>query len=101
MLQPRYNGYAATCGSGLVKLYNPFSVVRALSEQIISNFWVDTGEIHATIRRSKPTNHLGRYSPLSQNLWLAGPGFRDNLDLLLTQKSVKLVVDEHVNFLRC
>jgi hypothetical protein len=34
-------------------------------------------------------------------LWRAGAGFRDNLDLLLTQKSVKLVVDEHVNFLRC
>jgi len=47
------------------------------------------------------TNYIGRYSPLSQNLWRAGAGFRDNLNLLLTQKSVKLVVDEHVNFLRC
>jgi hypothetical protein len=101
VLQPHYNGYVATCGSGLVKLYNPFSVVRALSAQMISNFWVDTGEIHAAIRQSKLMNHLGRYSPLSQNLWLAGPGFRDNLDLLLTQKSVKLVVDDHINFLRC
>jgi len=49
----------------------------------ISNFWVETG----------------RYSPLSQNLWRAGAEFRDNLDLLLTQKSVKLVVDEYINFL--
>ena len=46
-------------------------------------------------------NHAGRYSPLSQNIWRAGPGFRDNLDLLLTQKSVKLVVDDHIDFLRC
>ncbi|KAM6493857.1 putative AAA-ATPase domain containing protein [Amanita muscaria] len=83
LLQPRYNGYAATHDSGLVKLYNPFSVVRALEANKISNFWVETG----------------RYSPLSQNLWRAGQGFRDNLDLLLTQKSVRLVVDEHVNFL--
>ena len=46
------------------------------------------------------TNCTGRYSPLSQNLWRAGQGFRDNLDLLLTQKGVQLVVDEHINFLR-
>jgi hypothetical protein len=46
-------------------------------------------------------NYIGRYSPLSQNIWRAGAGFRDNLDILLTQKSVKLVVDEHINFLRC
>lgn len=44
MLQLCYDGYAATCGSGLVKLYNPFSVVRALSVQRICNFWVDTGK---------------------------------------------------------
>jgi hypothetical protein len=67
----------------------------------ISNFWVETGKINETIRQSKLTNYIGRYSPLSQNLWRAGAGFRDNLDLLLMQKSVKLVVDEHVNFLRC
>ena len=46
-------------------------------------------------------NCTGQYSPLSQSLRRAGPGFRDNLDLLLTQKSVQLVVDEHVNFSRC
>jgi len=34
------------------------------------------------------TNYIGRYSPLSHNLWRAGAGFRDNLDLLLTQKNV-------------
>ena len=67
----------------------------------ISNFWVETGKINETIRRSKLTNYIGRYSPLSQNIWRAGAGFRDNLGLLPTQKSVKLVVDEHVNFLRC
>ncbi|KIM81116.1 hypothetical protein PILCRDRAFT_821941 [Piloderma croceum F 1598] len=55
LLRPRYNGYAATCNHGLVKLYNPFSVVSALEV--------------------------------------------NNLDLLITQKSVKLVMDEHINFL--
>ncbi|KIM72295.1 hypothetical protein PILCRDRAFT_93520 [Piloderma croceum F 1598] len=83
LLRPHYNGYAATCDSGLVKLYNPFSVVSALEVNKISNFWVKTGW----------------YSPLSENLWCTSAGFRDNLDLLLMQKSVKLVVDEHVNFL--
>ncbi|KAF8909711.1 hypothetical protein CPB84DRAFT_1438611 [Gymnopilus junonius] len=74
LLQPRYNGYAATHHSGLVKLYNPFSVIRALEANKISNFWVETG----------------RYSPLSQNLWRAGQGFHDNLHLLLTLESVQL-----------
>lgn len=83
LLQLRYDGYAATRDSGFVKLYNPFSVIRALEANKISNFWVETG----------------RYSPLSQNLWRAGPGFRDNLNLLLTQKSVQLVVDSPINFL--
>jgi hypothetical protein len=46
-------------------------------------------------------NNIGWYSLLLQNLWRAGAGFHDNLDLLLMQKSVKLVVDEHVNLLRC
>ncbi|KIM76603.1 hypothetical protein PILCRDRAFT_91525 [Piloderma croceum F 1598] len=83
LLRPCYDGYAATCDPGLVKLYNPFSVVSALEVNKISNFWVETGQ----------------YSPLLENLWRTGAGFHDNLDLLLTQKSVKLVVDEHVNFL--
>ncbi|KAF8809619.1 DUF1703-domain-containing protein [Phlegmacium glaucopus] len=82
-LQARYNGYTARCGPGFVNLYNPLSVVRALEAKRISNFWVETG----------------RHSPLSQKLWQAGPEFRDNLDLLLTQKSVKLVMDDHINFL--
>jgi hypothetical protein len=69
---------------------------------MISNFWVETGtRMDETIRKSKFMNCTGRYSPLSQNLWRASPGFRDNLNLLLTQKSVELVVDEHINFLRC
>ncbi|KAF8736433.1 hypothetical protein AX14_000306 [Amanita brunnescens Koide BX004] len=82
LLQPRYNGYAATHDSGFVKLYNPFSVIRALDANGVSNFWVETG----------------RYSPLSQNLWRASQGFRDYLDHPLTQKTVELVMDEHVNF---
>ncbi|KAF8326436.1 hypothetical protein F5887DRAFT_1084531 [Amanita rubescens] len=82
LLQPRYDGYIATHDSGPVKLYNPYSVIKALESNKISNFWVETGW----------------YTLLSQSLWRAGQGFRDNLDLLLTQKSVKLVVDEHVNF---
>jgi hypothetical protein len=43
---------------------------------------------------------IGRYAPLSRNLWRAGVGFRDNLNILLTQKSVTLVMDEHVDCLR-
>ena len=68
---------------------------------MISNFWVEIGKINKMIRRCKLTNFTGRYSPLSQNLWRASPEFRDNLDLLLTQKSVKLVMDDHINFLKC
>jgi len=49
-LQQRYNGYAARCGSGLVMLYNPFSVVKALEANRISNFWVETGKQGETIR---------------------------------------------------
>jgi hypothetical protein len=50
---PRYNGYAATCDRGLVKLYNPFSVVSALEVNKILNFWVETGKIIETIKQSK------------------------------------------------
>jgi hypothetical protein len=54
---------------------------------MISNFWVETGKVvNEMIRRSKLMNHTGRYSPLSQNVWCAGTGFRDNLDLLLTHE---------------
>ncbi|KIL58636.1 hypothetical protein M378DRAFT_311289 [Amanita muscaria Koide BX008] len=50
-LQPHYNGYAARCSSGFVKLYNPFSVVRALGRKKISNYWVET----ENIRRCRKT----------------------------------------------
>ena len=57
-----------------------------------------------TIRNSELTTRNSsltvRYSPLSENLWRAGPGFRDNLDLFSTQKSVELVMDEHINLLK-
>jgi len=82
MLQLHYNGYAATCNSGLVQLYNPYSVVKALEANRISDYWVETG----------------RYAPLSQSLCRASPEFRKNFDLLVMQKSVKLAIDEHVNF---
>ena len=101
LLQPRYNGYTAMHDSGPVKLYNPFSVIKALESNKLLNFWVETGKINETIRKSQSTSCTGRYNLLSQSLWRAGQGFRDNLNLLLTQKSVKLVMDEHVNYLRC
>jgi len=49
-LEPRYNGYTARYSDGPVKLYNPLSVIRALTQNYVSNFWVETG----------------RYAPLSQ-----------------------------------
>ena len=87
--------------SGPVKLYNPYSVIKALESNKLSNFWVETGKINATIRKSELTNCTGWYTLLSLSLWRAGQGFRDNLNLLLMQKSVKLVVDEHVDYSRC
>ena len=69
---------------------------------MVSNFWVETGKIKANQGGgSKLMNFIGRHSPLSQNIWRASPGLRDNLDRLLTQKSVKLVVDDTINFLKC
>jgi len=82
-LQLRYNGYTARSSDGPVKLYNPLSVIRALTQNYVSNFWVETG----------------RYAPLSQKLWRASANFRSKLDTLLMQKSVELIVDDHVNFL--
>ena len=87
--------------SGPIKLYNPYSVMKALGSNKVSDFWVETGKMNEIIRKSELTNCTGRYSPVSQSLWRAGQGFRDNLDLLLTQKRVKLVMDEHVNYSRC
>jgi hypothetical protein len=43
----------------------------------------------------------GRYAPLSQKLWHASADFRSKLDILLMQKNVELIVDDHVNFLTC
>ena len=76
--------------------------MTALEANKMSDFWVETGKINETIRAVQIDElYLGQYSPLSQSLWRAGAGFRYNLDLLVTQKSVKLVMDEYVNFSRC
>ena len=42
---------------------------------------------------------MNLYSPLLQNIWCAGPGlgFRRNVDLPATQRSVELVMDDHIN----
>ena len=42
-LQSRYSGYTARSSDGPVKLYNPLSVIRALTQNYVSNFWVETG----------------------------------------------------------
>lgn len=69
MVQPRYNGYTASCSSasGLVRLYNTLSVVSALEANLVFNFWVETGKIIANNQgESKLMNLIGRCSPLSQ-----------------------------------
>ncbi|KAH9999102.1 hypothetical protein BJV77DRAFT_658918 [Russula vinacea] len=59
LIQSHYNGYAATSKSGLVKLYNPLSVISALQMGRISDFWVETGQ----------------HSPLSQCFGMLIQGF--------------------------
>lgn len=45
------------------------------------------------------SKHLGRYTPLSQKLWRASEESRGQLDLLVTQQSAELVIDDDINFL--
>jgi len=98
-LQQRYNGYTARSSHGPVKLYNPLSVIKALTRNCISNFWVETGIVIGLITWLNLTDLTGRYAPLSQKLWRASTDFRSKLDILLMQKNVELIVDDHVNFL--
>ena len=84
-----------------MNLYNPFSVLNALEAGAPSNFWVDTGEINETIRRCKLIKFIGRYAPLSSRLWHGSQEFRDNIYLLISQKSVELDIDDHITFSRC
>lgn len=100
-LQPRYNGYTARSSGGPVKLYNPLSVIRALTQNYVSNFWVETGTVIGLIKWLNLTDLTGRYAPLSQKLWRASADFRSKLDTLLMQKNVELIVDDHIHFLTC
>jgi hypothetical protein len=100
-LQPRYNGYTARSSDGPVRLYNPLSVIRPLTQNYVSNFWVETGTVIGLITWLNLIDLTGRYVPVSQKLWRASAVFRSKLDTLLMQKNVELIVDDHVNFLTC
>jgi hypothetical protein len=100
-LQPHYDGYTARSSDGPVKLYNPLSVIRALTQNYVSNFWVETGKVIGLIKWLDLIDLTGRYSPLSQMIWCASADFRFKLDTLLMQKNVELIVDDYVNFLTC
>ena len=100
-LKLHYNGYTARSSNGPVKLYNPLSVIKALAQNCVSNFWVETGTAIGLISWLNLIDLTGWYAPLSQKLWRASADFRSKLDILLTQKQVELIVDDHVNFLTC
>jgi hypothetical protein len=42
MLREHYSGYSARGSSGLVKLFNPLSVIRALERDKVSDYWIET-----------------------------------------------------------
>jgi len=98
-LQPHYDGYTARSSNGPIKLYNPLSVIKALAQNCVSNFWVETGTAIGIISWLDLMDLTGGYTPLSQQLWRANADFRSKLDILLTQKEVELIVDDRVNFL--
>jgi hypothetical protein len=101
LLRAHYNGYIARGRFGPVSLFNPLSVVKALEQSSISDFWVATGTALWQITLSELMNAIGRNVPLTQNLWRASETFRRNFDLLITQESVALEVDEHTDFKTC
>jgi hypothetical protein len=82
-------------------LFNPLSIVKALEQSSISDFWLDTGNMLQQITLSELINNLGRNAPWMQNLWQASNKFHHDFDLPITQKSVVLKVDEHMNFKTC
>ena len=45
--------------------------------------------------------YIGRYTPFTQTLWRASQEFHKDLDILLMQNSLKLMMDENLDFKRC
>jgi hypothetical protein len=84
-----------------VTLSNPLSVVKALERNQIEDYWVDTGTAIGRITSLKLMNNAGRNASITQRLWRASKKFRGDFDRLITQESIKLEVDEQINFKTC
>ena len=58
-LQSHYNGYTARSSDGPVKLYNPLSVMEALTRNCVEDFWAETGTVIGLIALSNLTSFQG------------------------------------------
>ncbi|TDL17625.1 DUF1703-domain-containing protein [Rickenella mellea] len=81
-LQKHYNSYKAFRQTGgPVLLFNPWSIVQAITKNAVRNFWTDTG-----------------YDPmLERQLWKTSKAFRDNVTSLVARESVSLTIDEQLS----
>jgi hypothetical protein len=84
-----------------VTLFSPLSVVEALQQNRISDYWVETGMAIECITWPKLMNNAGRFSPIVQHLWRTSNKFRDDFNRLMTQECVTLEVDEKTDFKTC
>jgi hypothetical protein len=98
ILRKHYNGYTAKGSSGPINLFNPLSVVKALACNNVFDYWVETGTVTCYSHQPTLTMIKGRYSFLTQNLWRTSEAFRSQFNLLMTQATVELKIDEFVNF---
>jgi hypothetical protein len=76
-------------------------VIQALQYNRISDYWVDTGTVLQQTTLSELMNTTGRNAPVTKTLWRASEKFRIDFNLLITQQSVPLEVDELMNFKTC
>jgi len=102
MLRAHYKSYKARGRSGPVALFNPLSVVMALEQSQIKDYWVDTGTAIGRTTSLKLTNNAGRNAIIVQCLWRASGKFRGDFDRLITQEKIQIEgVDEQTNFKTC
>ena len=69
MLKQRYDGYHFSCN--LLDMYNPFSILNAMSKQILNDYWFQTGTPTYLVRllahfKENINEITGKYYPTSQ-----------------------------------
>ena len=90
-LKAHYGSYIA---AGHISVYNPVSVMSALAQTYISNFWVATGLTAMVILFNQLKNTIGAIPPLSREVL---NNSHDIVEALLAGAEIEFVLMESVS----